>query len=179
MSRMAIAVVTICIALGLGAGFGAGWSTAPRTIVRPAVQAQEETARSEELRSVTQALDGWVRESATFNYQRISTIELRAATREDDPEGGPVYLIDVRDHVDWLDKHIPGAVNVPLTALTALPGKLPADKSTNIVTYCGDGHRGALAVAALRTLGYTHVRTLTGGLTAWAADGYPITSYQY
>ena len=50
--------------------------------------------------------------------------------------------------------------------------KLPAlDKP--IVVYCAIGHRGAMAMAALRLLGYD-ARSLGGGFNAWAKANLPV-----
>ena len=179
MSRTLLSVVIVALMLGAGAGFGAGWSRAPRLVAPAAALEPTGGSLTAEQRSAREALDGWIGESARENYHRVSTVELRAGTREDNPEGGPYFLLDVRDRVDWLSRHIQGSVNVPLTSLTALQRDLPADRDTRIVTICADGHRGALAVAVLRTLGYTNVRTLTGGINAWVNDGYPIVTYAY
>ena len=180
MSRTLLSVVIVALMLGVGVGFGASWSAAPQVVAPPLPIAEPESPllRAEQ-RSVREALDGWIGESAKENNHRVSTVELRAGTREENPEGGPYFLLDVRDRVDWLSRHIQGSVNVPLTSLTALQRELPKDLDTRIVTMCGDGHRGALAVAVLRTLGYTNVRTLSGGINAWVNDGYPVVSYAY
>jgi rhodanese-related sulfurtransferase len=41
--------------------------------------------------------------------------------------------------------------------------------------YCHSGNRSAAAVAAMRTLGFTNVSELDGGITAWQTAGYPVT----
>jgi rhodanese-related sulfurtransferase len=43
--------------------------------------------------------------------------------------------------------------------------KLPA-KDQPIVITCQSGHRGSIAMMALRMLGYTNVRNLGGGINA-------------
>jgi rhodanese-related sulfurtransferase len=176
---LAITIVVTCLAFGLGAGFASARALTPHVVYQRTPEETPDGARTTDNQTVRLAVDGWVRESAKSNSLRISTYELRAATREDAPEGGPYAILDARDHVDWLDKHIQGSISVPLNSLTTLLSALPIDKTTPIVTYCGDGNRGALAVAALRTLDYSDVRTLQGGLAAWLADGFPVTTYRY
>lgn len=53
------------------------------------------------------------------------------------------------------------------------PKKLK-DKHLLIVTYCRSGPRGMLAADTLRKLGYTHVKSLQGGLKAWMEQGNPV-----
>jgi rhodanese-related sulfurtransferase len=55
--------------------------------------------------------------------------------------------------------------------------QLPADKAAPMVVYCASGHRGAIAMMALRQLGYTNVRNLGGGLGAWKAAKLPVAGW--
>src|SRR5690606_34548853 len=43
-----------------------------------------------------------------------------------------------------------------------------------IVIYCGVGHRGNIAATMLRTLGYTNVLNLSGGIGGWQSAGLPL-----
>jgi rhodanese-related sulfurtransferase len=43
-----------------------------------------------------------------------------------------------------------------------------------IVVHCAIEHRGAMAMAALRLLGYTNVLSLDGGFTAWTNAKLPV-----
>ncbi len=45
---------------------------------------------------------------------------------------------------------------------------------TRVLLYCSDGARSSLAGISLRTLGYTDVAQLHGGLTAWDAARLPL-----
>jgi rhodanese-related sulfurtransferase len=49
----------------------------------------------------------------------------------------------------------------------------PEDLDAPIVIYCGSGHRSTIAMAIMRSYGYTDVRSLKGGYGGWAAEGYP------
>ena len=44
-----------------------------------------------------------------------------------------------------------------------------------LVLYCRTGGRSALAADSLQALGFTRVRSLAGGLTAWRNAGHPLT----
>jgi rhodanese-related sulfurtransferase len=81
--------------------------------------------------------------------------------------GNAPFIIDVREPAEIESNgYIKGAVNLPLRTLLQNLDKLPAlDKP--IVVYCAIGHRGAMAMASLRLLGYTDVRSLGGGFNAW------------
>ncbi len=86
---------------------------------------------------------------------------------------GLVTVLDVRPADEFALGHLPGAVNIPLKALTRQLKKL--DRSTEIVAYC----RGPYcvlsfeAVARLRKLGF-NVRRLEDGFPEWKAAGFPV-----
>lgn len=69
---------------------------------------------------------------------------------------------------------IDGSVNIPIRDLAKSPDKLPADKNAPIVTYCAVGQRGAIAMTALRLLGYTNVKSMGGGFNAWVKAYFPV-----
>jgi rhodanese-related sulfurtransferase len=85
------------------------------------------------------------------------------------------FLLDVREPKELTDSgYIEGAVNIPVRTLITNIDKLPA-KDAPIVIYCAIGHRGAIAMNALQLLGYTNVKSLSGGFNAWAAAKLPVT----
>ncbi len=85
------------------------------------------------------------------------------------------FLIDVRTQQEITDAgYIDGSVNIPIRDLAKSLDKLPADKNAPIVTYCAVGQRGAMAMTALRLLGYTNVKSLSGGFNAWAKANLPV-----
>jgi len=72
-------------------------------------------------------------------------------------------LVDIRRAPDFAAYHLPGAVNVPLSGLTA-DFAAPTDR----LVVCGDGDlRAAQAWFLLRSLGHRAVYVLSGGLQAW------------
>ena len=80
--------------------------------------------------------------------------------RGDDP-----FLLDVREPGEHAICRIDGAALVPLGQLPARAGELPADRE--IVAFCKVGARSAKAASYLRSLGFTRVRNLTGGILEW------------
>ncbi|MEP7137393.1 MAG: rhodanese-like domain-containing protein [Chloroflexota bacterium] len=88
--------------------------------------------------------------------------------------GSAPFIIDVREPAEIeTNGYIKGAINLPLRTLLQNLDKLPAlDKP--IVVYCAIGHRGAMAMASLRLLGYTDVRSLGGGFNAWVKATLPV-----
>lgn len=80
--------------------------------------------------------------------------------------GDDFQLIDVREPHEYLIASIPTAKLIPLGEVAKRAGEL--DKSRLIVAHCKMGGRSAKAVAQLKELGFTKVRNMTGGITAWS-----------
>ena len=93
----------------------------------------------------------------------------------------PYVLIDVRLKSEYDRNYIPGALNIQRGVLEFRIAKekfwedemlyMPL-KDELIVVCCKKGHRGALAAATLKGLGYTNVKNLDGGVNNWM-DSYP------
>ncbi len=92
-------------------------------------------------------------------------------------------LIDIREPAEFQKGHIPGAILLPrgwlefeihkLVDVSRPDAGIPnADRP--IVLYCGIGARSALAALSLESLGYTNVRSMSGGIVAWAAAQLPL-----
>lgn len=74
--------------------------------------------------------------------------------------------------------HLPGALNIPHDAINALAARLLPDKNAEIVVYCASAtcRNSDYAAARLTALGYSKVRTFTGGKADWIDAGLPIES---
>lgn len=95
------------------------------------------------------------------------------AAEKEIASGVPV-LLDVREPSEFKVESIPSARNIPIRSLMSEAATLPADKAAPILVYCRTGHRGAIAVAVLRMVGYSNVRSISGGLEGWKAAGFPL-----
>ncbi len=85
-------------------------------------------------------------------------------------------LIDPREQGVFTRGHLLGATNLPFSSLELLIGKTVPRKSTEIIL-CDDGDGAAArATAALVEMGYSDVKTLAGGVSAWAVCGYHVFS---
>ena len=91
---------------------------------------------------------------------------------------GPHTLIDTRSPGAFAQAHVPGALNLPSSAMdeqavAALP-------DGPLVTYCwGPGCNAATKGAArLLALGRTEVREMIGGIEYWRREGHPVEGAQ-
>jgi rhodanese-related sulfurtransferase len=48
------------------------------------------------------------------------------------------------------------------------------DRALNLVIYCKNSGRSALAARAMKEMGYIHVQSIAGGIEAWEAAGKPL-----
>jgi cysteine synthase/rhodanese-related sulfurtransferase len=88
-----------------------------------------------------------------------------------------VPLIDVRNPDEFARARISEARNVPLPALSqgATEG-LPLDRSAPVVTICARGKRSLYGLLLLKARGYQNVKSVAGGMGAWAESGLPTQS---
>jgi molybdopterin/thiamine biosynthesis adenylyltransferase/rhodanese-related sulfurtransferase len=109
--------------------------------------------------------------------------EAKAASRALEPEAvnellgrGGVTLVDVREGDEWRKGHLPGAVHasrswLELQAETKLP-----NKQAPLIVYCAAGNRSALASQTLKQMGYTDIRHMRGGFSAWRDAGLKVVT---
>jgi rhodanese-related sulfurtransferase len=84
--------------------------------------------------------------------------------------GNKTVLVDARPHKPKFVKgHIPTAISVPDSQFDELKGKLPIDKNTPLLFYCG-GFKCKLSHKSAKKamdLGYTNVKVFAAGYPAW------------
>jgi molybdopterin/thiamine biosynthesis adenylyltransferase/rhodanese-related sulfurtransferase len=85
---------------------------------------------------------------------------------------GSPALIDVREQNEWVQGYIPGAQWISRGNLESKIEDAVPDRSREVILYCASGNRSVLAARSLRELGYTDVKSLAGGFTAWKRAGY-------
>lgn len=85
--------------------------------------------------------------------------------------GEAMVLLDVRDLPEVNLAKIPGAIHISRGRLEQnVEAAIPRD--ANLVIYCANGNRSALAAVTLRDMGYEHVSSMSAGINGWTAiDG--------
>ena len=89
-------------------------------------------------------------------------------------DGPGAVVIDVRAPARYGMAHLPGAINIPLPELGQEVAQLPESRGAAIVCVCDVGNASANGMLYLKSLGYSNVKTLTGGTQAWMRAGLPI-----
>jgi molybdopterin/thiamine biosynthesis adenylyltransferase/rhodanese-related sulfurtransferase len=98
------------------------------------------------------------------------TVEARKGSAGDGNGAGPI-LIDVREKDEWSEGFIPGARWIPRGFLELRVEDQVPEPSSEIILYCAGGNRSALAARSLGELGYTNVKSMAGGFSAWKRAG--------
>ncbi|WP_194396449.1 rhodanese-like domain-containing protein [Microbacterium atlanticum] len=81
-----------------------------------------------------------------------------------------VPLIDVREVDEFAAGRVPGAINIPMSALGDRLHELP-DGAFDVI--CAVGGRSGRVVEALEARGYD-ATNVDGGTNDWIASGYPV-----
>ena len=84
--------------------------------------------------------------------------------------------VTINVHVPF-EGHIAGTdLSIPFDRIVEQADRLPADRGVPIAIYCRTGPMSATAAETLRSLGYTDVVELKGGMKAWQASGRPLVA---
>jgi molybdopterin/thiamine biosynthesis adenylyltransferase/rhodanese-related sulfurtransferase len=81
--------------------------------------------------------------------------------------GDKPFLLDVREPHEYAIVDM-GAPLIPVGQLAARIGELTLPKDTEIIVHCKSGGRSQTAAKTLLANGFTNVKNLAGGITAWA-----------
>ncbi len=103
---------------------------------------------------------------------RVREIDNRSAAEQ--ARAGQAVLIDVREESEWEMAHAAHARYLGRGILERDIEKLVPDPDTPVILYCGGGYRSALAADNLQKMGYTNVRSMSGGFTGWKESGLPM-----
>lgn len=87
---------------------------------------------------------------------------------------GDLTVLDVRstEEFNGPDGRVAGSLLIPLPELESRSSDIAADRP--LVVVCHSGSRSALATQQLLKAGRQQVANLHGGLSRWAAEGYPL-----
>jgi rhodanese-related sulfurtransferase len=85
---------------------------------------------------------------------------------------GSILLVDVREPHEFAGGHIPGAVNLPLSAFD--PAEIAPRQGQTVVFSCRSGVRSLKAVEASLAAGYDYDAHYPGAMLEWAGSGEDI-----
>jgi len=94
-------------------------------------------------------------------------------------DGEDIILLDVRTPEEYAEIHLENALLLPVGELSANTlagiGLGENAKDKEIIIYCRSGARSKQAYDIMDSLGYTNIKSVSGGMVHWQEDNYPYT----
>jgi adenylyltransferase/sulfurtransferase len=100
-------------------------------------------------------------EARAMNDWEITPVELKRRL----DAGEDLFILDVREPNEYQINRIAGSTLIPLGELPRRHQELPRDRE--IIAQCKVGGRSAKAMEYLKTVGFTNVKNLRGGILEW------------
>lgn len=116
-----------------------------------------------------QVKEGYYKTLVDFDFMRQNV---------DIPPKKGVMIIDARPAARQYDPgHIPGAINIPDSQFDKQVARLPADKATLLLFYCGgfDCMLSHASAFKAEKLGYGNIKVYPAGMPDWKAKGAQIS----
>lgn len=83
-------------------------------------------------------------------------------------------VIDIREPDEHATGVAKGAVLIPMSQLGKRLAELPQPAKQPFLVICNTQNRSSRVVEQLRTMGYTNASYVKGGMSLWAARGWPM-----
>ena len=91
---------------------------------------------------------------------------------EEHPDG--LVVLDIRTPEEYAEAHLADAIVVDYYAPDFADRLDALDKDVPYVLYCRTGNRTSDAVETMRSLGFTRVYEIDGGIVNWYEQGFPV-----
>jgi len=85
-------------------------------------------------------------------------------------------IIDISPVAEFNKGHIVNARNLTASRLSDPDAEIQKLKDKKLLVVCKSGQSAIAAASSLRKLGATDVAVLKGGMSAWRADQFPVTT---
>jgi hydroxyacylglutathione hydrolase len=105
----------------------------------------------------------------------VETIpQLSVAELKEQMANSELQIVDVRRPGEYVNGHVPRALNAPLASLDKSLGPLPLQKNKPTAIICAGGYRSSAAASLLQKQGFSNLLNVSGGTGAWVSAGYPV-----
>jgi rhodanese-related sulfurtransferase len=95
-----------------------------------------------------------------------------------DHEAGKVMLVDIRESREHKTGVAAGAVLLPMSELPQKLSLLPKNPDQEVLLICNTQNRSKATLQKLKEQGYQNIRYVDGGMSQWAAKGWPMVAPQ-
>jgi rhodanese-related sulfurtransferase len=89
---------------------------------------------------------------------------------------GRTLVFDIREPQEHATGVAAGMRLLPMSQIGARLAEIPRQANQPVLLICNTQNRSRRVVEALRERGYTQVRFVNGGMSAWAARGWPMVA---
>lgn len=89
-------------------------------------------------------------------------------------ESRQALMFDIREPKEHATGVAPGALLLPMSQLKQRAGEIPKDPAQPVLIICNTQNRSSKAVRAMKEAGWSNVRYVHGGMSAWARNGWPM-----
>lgn len=111
--------------------------------------------------------------TAPDNAHKVSLEQARSEL-----ESGQAILIDIREPAEHRMGVAPGAQLLPMSQLPSKLAQIPQSKNQAVLLICNTQNRSQATLKELQKRGYANVRYVEGGMSQWAAKGWPMVPPQ-
>jgi hydroxyacylglutathione hydrolase len=118
-------------------------------------------------------LDGSVQSWRDAGFPISAIEQVTVAQLKEQMANGDLQIVDVRRPAEYVDGHVPRALNAPLANLDKSLGPLPLEKDKLTAVICAGGYRSSAAASLLQKEGFSNLINVSGGTGAWINAGYP------
>jgi rhodanese-related sulfurtransferase len=101
--------------------------------------------------------------------EQVTVAQLKEQLANED-----LQIVDVRRPGEYVNGHVPRALNAPLASLDKSLGPLPLKKDKLTAVICAGGYRSSAAASLLQKHGFSNLLNVSGGTGAWINAGYPV-----
>lgn len=105
---------------------------------------------------------------------RVNEMKPKEVLEKLEDEDDRFVLLDVRETDEWNTARIEGASHLSKGVIEQEIEETYPNMDRELVLYCNDGYRSALAADNVKRMGYHDVKSLKGGFRAWTQAGFPI-----
>jgi rhodanese-related sulfurtransferase len=114
--------------------------------------------------------------TACTSANDVNKVSLEQARAEH--EAGKVTLIDIRETSEHRTGVAPGAVLLPMSELPRRLSSIPQTPDKPVLLICNTQNRSKATLSELQKRGYQNIRYVEGGMSQWAAKGWPLSRPQ-
>lgn len=102
------------------------------------------------------------------------SVEEAAQLIEDNNNNSDFVILDVRTPSEFESGALENAVNIDFYSETFEEEIAKLDRDTHYLIYCRSGGRSSRMLELVKSLGFSKVYEMRGGINTWMAKGYPV-----